>query len=484
MRSLGLTASHTRAIQFVGQTTLGGGNSDLITLPSGLEPGDLVIVAYQSTAQASNSTTWINMYRADGFNVYWKYMGTTPDTTFESNGAEAVCAIAFRNVDPIYPFDAAPTSSTNTTGLPNPPSVTTVNPSSVVVALGLLQTDPTTFTAPSGYRMISSVNGGAGNGTVGAAIKVVDTPGAEDPGTFGGTGTDVWLGMTLPLRSSAYATRTVATGGALYYDTMGGYIYHKFTANGDFVVSTLGSTTTVEVLTVAGAGGGGRGANLTTGGGGGGGGGVVANTSVSITASTYAVVVGGGGSGSTAGSVKGGNGSDSTFASTTVVATGGGGGGSATSTTGANGGSGGGGGHTNTSRGLGGTGTAGQGNAGGNGDISDGSGGGGGASTAGENGAVDGVDNGGDAGDGTQTYQAWLDAVVQSVDSGRVGGGGGGAGDVTAGSATNNGGGGAGAVGTGTPQAGDAFSGGGGGGAQNANGGNGGSGLVIVRYLL
>jgi hypothetical protein len=106
-----------------------------------------------------------------------------------------------------------------------------------------------------------------------------------------------------------------ATGGTIV--TSGGYKYHTFTGNGNFVVSAIGGTPTFEVLQIAGGGGGSSG--------GGGAGGLRYFGAQTPTVTTYAITVGGGGALGSSGASNGTNGVDSQFAALTV-STGGGGG--------------------------------------------------------------------------------------------------------------------------------------------------------------
>ena len=314
-------------------------------------------------------------------------------------------------------------------------------------------------------------------------------------GTFSGTANAETSNTTytFTIRATANSKNTdrqytitvnapIATGGTI--TSAGGYTYHTFTANGNFVVLQPKS---VEYLLVAGGGGGGGGNSGSAWGAGGGGAGGVIDSTFSTSAQTYAIVIGGGGSGDTAGSSgRGANGQNSTAFGQT--ATGGGGGGTRMGNEdGANGGSGGGASGANPPDAVGGTGTSGQGNDGGDGSY--GGAGGGGQSSAG----VDGNDasaNGSNGGAGIN----W-----KSLGTSYAGGGGGGAGDPTAGQGGNGtigygqagGGNGGSANGSTNSDGADATGygsggGGAGGGAINAgvarNGGDGAGGIFIVRY--
>jgi fibronectin-binding autotransporter adhesin len=197
---------------------------------------------------------------------------------------------------------------------------------------------------------------------------------------------------------------TIATGGTTNDYVVGGISYrsHTFTSNGNFVVTQVGTTPTVDAVIVAGGGGGGtdRGA--------GGGAGGMQTTAPTITATTYSIVVGGGGG------YNGGQGGNSSFNG--VTSTGGGYGGSyCCGVIGpSNGGSGGG---QSAQGGSGGTGIAGQGNNGGNspgtGWMGSGGGGKGAAGVAG--------DGSGPAAGGTNDYRTGSNETYSYGGQGRGG---------------------------------------------------------------
>jgi hypothetical protein len=308
--------------------------------------------------------------------------------------------------------------------------------------------------------------------------------------------------------TSGYAEGTGGQGTA----TSGGFRYHKFTANGNFVATKDGA---IELLMVAGGGGGGRGnnepavLNASAGGGGGGAGGLVWAERVAVTAgTTYPIVVGAGGAGGAADLAPGATGQDSTGFG--LTAKGGGGGGTyanAAGTTGngqdgaSSGGAGGSNAFDNRGRAVpglvvaqayqrgnaGGASNCTISNAGGASSLRDG-GGGGGAATRGGDGTLPATNIAapGAGGDGI-SFSAWATAT-STGDLGFYAGGGGG-GD-RGGQGGGAGGAGGGANGGSNATAGgnaNTNTGGGGGGSgsnDNVNGGSGGSGIVLVRYAV
>jgi hypothetical protein len=490
VHSLGITASHVAALQFVGTSSATAGS---VTLPSNLQTDDLLIVMVLNNSNGVDESGWtVGGSGTSGglrYDWYWKYF-VSGDTTFTlGDGTDPIICAAFRNVDPIYPFDATPTTADGggaNAGDPNAPSITTVNPSSLVVILGWQDDDLATFTAPSGYRLISTL-GESSNGSIGMAFKEVNSPSAEDPAAFGSSGSDDWAAVSIALRSKVYGRQMVAysSTGTLVH-TFGGYKYHVFTSStATFHVVSTGSVDKIEVLCVAGGGGGGEGAS--GGGGGGGGAGGVEMLAVTPSATNYAISIGAGGAGSTVNTNRGSTGSDSSFASTVVSTLGGGGGGSSSVSVinGGSGGSGSGGAATSSTSGTGGSRlVSGEGSNGGSGIAGNGGGGGGGA--GGTGGTANTTDTGGTGGAGTADYSTWFTDITSAGgatygENGSIASGGGGGGDVTGGTSPD-GGGANGTAGATNATAATANTGGGGGGSETGNGSNGGSGIVIVRY--
>ena len=183
--------------------------SSTLTLPSGLEPGDLVIVAtasdggvpsypsgYTSGQQLSSSV--------DGMWAY-KFMSDPVDTVvsgLDSSTTDTHIAIAFRGVDQSNPLDvSSPSLNTGGSGSPNPPAITTSTNGAVVVALGFLDDDQiaSSLGPPSGYTFAAASDSSSRGATMMSAYKTVTTAGTEDPGTFN-TSSDDWGAATLALR--------------------------------------------------------------------------------------------------------------------------------------------------------------------------------------------------------------------------------------------------------------------------------------------
>lgn len=199
----------------VGATSAGLGTGSpptALTLPSGLQQGDLVIVMIASDSATVPSLTagWTNIYNSTsnsvGIRVAYKIMTATPDTTYTtaSGGgiANAGLALAYRGVNPASIFDATTTTATTATNSqPDGPSITTVTNNSLVLSLVAIDDNNNSSPVPpSGYSLIAAV-GQAGSVSVAAAGITKTTAGAENPGAYSGYAADTWHAVTIALKA-------------------------------------------------------------------------------------------------------------------------------------------------------------------------------------------------------------------------------------------------------------------------------------------
>jgi len=211
------------AISLVSGGALAGGAANggnvTINLPT-LLPGDVVIGwgAHWHRAGANvgpQTAGYSNIYTFNSgaevmFGCGYKVMGATPDTTFVGYGsgnafdAASYAVYCLRSVRQTGVIDAGPAAavqesdSTN----PDPPSVTVAVAGSWVLALaGGSQADSGGLSAPSGYsNLISNATGDDNGSTVGGAIKVSTTSGAENPATFTQWASMAWVAITVSIR--------------------------------------------------------------------------------------------------------------------------------------------------------------------------------------------------------------------------------------------------------------------------------------------
>jgi hypothetical protein len=177
-----------------------------ITLPTGLQQNDLVVICSVADSNSQNLPSGYTNGQngsSNSTNYRWsyKFMGSTPDTTATGlSSSSAHIAFAFRGVNTSTPLDVTtPSITTSTSGMPNPPSIQTVTDNAVIVACGFLDDDnvASSVTAPSTYTLILASQNGA---TVMSAYKTKTPQGSDDPSAFGGSGTDSWVGATFALR--------------------------------------------------------------------------------------------------------------------------------------------------------------------------------------------------------------------------------------------------------------------------------------------
>ena len=194
-------------IIFIGTETVI--NNSSIVLPDS-STNDVVIAISHSTSVSglniptgyttiSNGTVGTLHYQ-----ISYKVMGATPDTTVEgfSTGNANIkhMAMVYRGIDATTTFDATPviTSSTQN-GIPAPGNITITNPS-VIVLIGILDDDNVVadYTPPNEYTSAGAVES---SGTIMAAYRLRDTSGTEQPNEFGiGAASDQWVAATIALR--------------------------------------------------------------------------------------------------------------------------------------------------------------------------------------------------------------------------------------------------------------------------------------------
>ena len=175
-----------------------------------LQENDYVIVGIAIDATASPATfntsgfsTLASTTTDLGASVHYKRQGGSPDSSISiaaaagnPNGRNvAVAGFVFRNVDTTG--DAIDDSGTasNTTGLPDAPSITTTVDNAMVVLFGMLDDDVVTMSAPSGYDTgEEAANTGISSSgcSICGCFVIRESSGAGNPGAFTGSGNDAW----------------------------------------------------------------------------------------------------------------------------------------------------------------------------------------------------------------------------------------------------------------------------------------------------
>ncbi len=139
--------------------------------------------------------------------LYYKVMTAVPNTTItaESSGStsygSSTSVHVWRNVDTVTPLDVTPTStSSNTTAVPNSPSITPVTSGSVILSCVASTADatPTDFTTPTdfGNAVKTKSDGASGVYESITGIASIAWPGgAYDPPAWTGGETDSTMAM-------------------------------------------------------------------------------------------------------------------------------------------------------------------------------------------------------------------------------------------------------------------------------------------------
>lgn len=186
----------------------GASTTGTYTFPTSpaLAAGDLVVAIIGSDGSNPNLPSgWTSLASSTvntcNVRVIYKYMTSTPDASVAIAGistASTISGIAIRGA--VNGSTPALQSVTGTSGMPNPPSITTTVNNSVVIAIGGIDDDSvTSVTAPAGYNNLTSQAASTVGFTTMIATKLVATAGVEDPAVFGGGGTDDWAAFSVAI---------------------------------------------------------------------------------------------------------------------------------------------------------------------------------------------------------------------------------------------------------------------------------------------
>ena len=201
------------AITYVGGTSQEDTTNDL-TL-NGLQSGDLVLFfsASDAISRSTPSTGWTaipgvgtqpdNDGQPDSA-AFYKFSSGTSVTASNLDDDGVHVMIAFRGVDTSSPFGST-SSRQSSSGMPDPASITVNNANSMVLIVGLLDDDDiaSSVTAPTGYTLAVVQDTDSDDCTVMTAYKSLTGTGSEDPGTFGGSGSDSYKAYTLELKTNS-----------------------------------------------------------------------------------------------------------------------------------------------------------------------------------------------------------------------------------------------------------------------------------------
>ena len=375
---IGKTANYTSAepyVQYVNGVTsgsTGGTGTRSISLAGlGVQPNDMVIVAYERGGIIDKTATTISGYTtiaslfADNATedsnliVAYKFMGPTPDAdvviprTGSTVDAEAVAIQVWRGINVDNPLDVtAVTNTLTTSGIPNPPAITPVTTGAIiVVAAGTAHSGGTDTFGATYLTNFLTVGGNDDNDTTVGMGWITWPGGTYDPAawtfTQGDSTTYSSNSVTFALRPTTYNSKNSGVwdlpGAASpkLFNVVGQQEYLAASGTFNFVVPD--NLFEISALAIGGGGGGGGWGNNGDESAGGGGGGALSYATFAVTpGETLTVNVGAAGSGGGGGSNGGAGGTSSVQrAGTNLVAAGGGGGGQSVDASGTAGGAGG-----------------------------------------------------------------------------------------------------------------------------------------------
>ncbi len=146
--------------------------------------------------------------------AFYKFSTGTSVSASNLTSQSVHVMIAFRGVDPTDPFGSTATRSSST-GMPDPASITVNNSNSMVLIVGILDDDDiaSSVTAPTGYTLAEVEDTVGEDCTVMTAYKSLTGTGSEDPGIFGGSGSDNYKAYTLELKKLGSASQITYVGG-------------------------------------------------------------------------------------------------------------------------------------------------------------------------------------------------------------------------------------------------------------------------------
>jgi len=180
---------------------------------AGVQVGDLVVIAMASDTYLDHTATFTGMTLTDAPSMssgsnpgrivkygFWQSGNSNPYTNsynlYEGGWPIALVAAIFRNTNTSLKNGAVDSYSV---GMPDPPSLSSVAGTKLIVATGHLDDDAVTMTAGSGYSLAGSISASYSGQTasVGIQYKITSTSTTENPPAFGGGGTDSWFATTL-----------------------------------------------------------------------------------------------------------------------------------------------------------------------------------------------------------------------------------------------------------------------------------------------
>jgi len=199
--------TYSSSERFFGTSSTGwNSNPDYVDIESIAQDGDLVVLAVSLDNGTDSSWTWGTgatftnicaqdaLVRNQTLYRFWQTGDTNPapDAASGYNGLSVVAAV-FRGVSSYLSCGSA----TNSTGMPDPPSLTQSG-TKLWVATGHLDDDDVTMTAQTNFTMAGADSGtSTGTSSTGISYWITDAQTTVDPAAFGGGGDDDWVARTI-----------------------------------------------------------------------------------------------------------------------------------------------------------------------------------------------------------------------------------------------------------------------------------------------
>jgi hypothetical protein len=193
-------------VEYIGFVSDNGGDFDY-SATGWLETDFLVAIISNGTEGIGSVPGWENLVEVGAspyFEVHYRFKGTSTSLNVNSDQYPTTIIACFRNVNTTTPIDVIPTTSSGSTGDPNPPSITTVtNGAMLLAAAGVDDDSINTVTDPTGFTHIKSQTSGGTTfyrSAVVASYKSQLVAGTVDPSTYTLDSDDSWRAATVALR--------------------------------------------------------------------------------------------------------------------------------------------------------------------------------------------------------------------------------------------------------------------------------------------
>ena len=208
--------------------TASAGTTQVINVPSGVQDGDLLLLACCTsdgdTGSVSPNGSWTQIVNnlntggsapsPPGISVFWRIASSEPAsytiTDTESSGISGQM-LCFTGVDNTTPIDVTTTTATGDSTNANPPSINYADSGAAIVVgsvwdstTAVFSAVPSGFTSPDGLGAVTG-NGGGNGHTMYTAYNLSPTAAPYDPPACTSS-TEQWAAFTVALRPGVVYT--------------------------------------------------------------------------------------------------------------------------------------------------------------------------------------------------------------------------------------------------------------------------------------